>query len=230
MDEDEITVYLENETTQKFNSWLEDCFQKLDIFYSRHSRKSGIVYKFHKPVIDGKDTRSYILAAYNIGRRIERGIILKWVEVGARLKVMITFRSDPKIIYPVLDILIDLSNDFPDAQGAVLDTLRRLKNKYQIEDSILSPELINPILASTEAGAAQVDARQVIEPPKPEKPQAPESGSSIAVWFDYYHAMNNANYKMTFSKLEKLSGYSKNTFKAEHGRYKSERGIDQPNT
>jgi len=69
-------------------------------------------------------------------------------------------------------------------------------------------------------------SKQAAEPPKPKKPQAPERGSSIAVWLDYYHAMQKANYKITFKDLNKLSGYSANTFKQEHGRYKLERGID----
>jgi hypothetical protein len=68
--------------------------------------------------------------------------------------------------------------------------------------------------------------RQRKETAKPEKPQAPKPGSKIAVWFDYYHAMKEANYKMTFRDLAKESGYSANTFKQEHGRYKLERGID----
>ncbi len=75
MSNEEITIYLENETTQKFNTWLEDCFQRLEIFYRQRSSKSGVFYTFHKPVINGKDTRSYILAAYHMGRRIERGLL-----------------------------------------------------------------------------------------------------------------------------------------------------------
>ena len=167
MDKDEITVYLENETTQKFNSWLEDCFQKLDSFYSQQSRKSGVLYKFASPIPDGKDTRSYILAAYNIGHRIERGINLKWVEVGARLKVMITFPSDSKIIHPVLDILIDLHNDFPETRIVVLDILRELKNKYQIEDSII------PLLTPQTTGDAEKikDSRQRGKSGRPSLPE-----------------------------------------------------------
>lgn len=65
---------------------------------------------------------------------------------------------------------------------------------------------------------------------KPSQPAKPERGSNIDVWFDWYHAMNAAGYKMTFPRLAEESGYSKNTFKAEHKRYKISRGIDIPNT
>jgi hypothetical protein len=66
----------------------------------------------------------------------------------------------------------------------------------------------------------------VVEPLKPEKPLTPERGSSIVTWFDYYHAMKKANYKISFGDLAEISGYSKNTFKQEHGRYKLEREIN----
>lgn len=60
---------------------------------------------------------------------------------------------------------------------------------------------------------------------KPEKPPLPNKGSSITTWLDYYHAMKNANQKISFRILANLSGYSANTFKQEHGKYKLERGI-----
>ena len=150
MDGEEITIRLENETTQKFNSWLEDCFQKLNKLYSKRARESGVVYKFDNPEINGEETSSYILASYNIGRRIERGIRLKWVEVGTRLKVRITFPSDSKILHPILDILIDLHNDFPDTREAVMDKLRELKSKYQIDDSVLPLDAMQVDAAKTE--------------------------------------------------------------------------------
>lgn len=58
------------------------------------------------------------------------------------------------------------------------------------------------------------------------KPEKPEKGSNLDVWFDYYHDMKNAKYKMTFKMLEDESGYSENTFKQAHGNYKRKRGID----
>jgi len=64
---------------------------------------------------------------------------------------------------------------------------------------------------------------------KPRKPKLPKRGSGIDIWFDYYHAMNKAGFKMTFAMLAEESGYSKNTFKVEHKRYKLQRGIDLPN-
>jgi len=73
------------------------------------------------------------------------------------------------------------------------------------------------------------DAGQGALPQKPEKPVKPERGNNIDAWFDWYHAMNKAGYKMTFPVLAKESGYSRNTFKEAHGRYKLKLGIDLPN-
>jgi len=56
----------------------------------------------------------------------------------------------------------------------------------------------------------------------------PENGSSIFVWLDYYHKEKKAGHKITFRMLETLSGYSHNTFKAEHGNFKRAREIDIP--
>ncbi len=63
---------------------------------------------------------------------------------------MITFPSNSKTIYPVLDILIELHNDFIETRGIVLDILRSLKSKYQIEDSILSPETLTDNMPNTQ--------------------------------------------------------------------------------
>jgi hypothetical protein len=61
---------------------------------------------------------------------------------------------------------------------------------------------------------------------KPEKPPAPKRGSNIDDWFTYYHALKRAGFKITFPMLAEESGYSANTFKEAHGRYKAEQGID----
>lgn len=55
--------------------------------------------------------------------------------------------------------------------------------------------------------------------------EKPKKGSNIYTWLDYYHFKKSAGYKITFTMLAEESGYSRNTFKVEHKRYKLERGI-----
>jgi hypothetical protein len=82
------------------------------------------------------------------------------------------------------------------------------------------------IQASWEAArVVQLKAQTPEEVAKPDKPEQPDRGSGIDVWLDWYHAMNNAGYKITFKRLAAESGYSANTFKQAHQRYKLERGI-----
>jgi hypothetical protein len=61
---------------------------------------------------------------------------------------------------------------------------------------------------------------------EPKKPQEPNAGDSIDIWFDYYHAMQNSGHKITFRMLEEKSGFSEQHFKNMHSKYKDERGID----
>lgn len=150
MDNDEIFVYLENETAEKFNMWLKDCFQELDIFYKLRFTKSGVSFIFRSP--EANQRKYSILAFYIASRRHEGAIRLDSLEVGSRLKVTISHTADPKFILPVLDILIDLYKDFPEARGNLLSALRVIKKKYQLKISLRSSEsFIYQTFASTDA-------------------------------------------------------------------------------
>lgn len=210
----EIKLFLENESSQKFNVWLKNCFKELDRHYMFAALRSGIVYRFQKLEINKEYTNALIDPLYDNQTAMGECILLKWIEVGANLIVRINFPLDPRIINPLWDILFELCNDFPNLRDTVPHLVREIKNKHHFE----IPSIPLPADAVQDSAA------------KPEKPLKPEQGSSIDIWFDYYHAMKTANYKMTFNILAGESGYSKNTFKAEHGRYKIMRETDIPNT
>lgn len=54
----------------------------------------------------------------------------------------------------------------------------------------------------------------------PPKPIPPELGSGWDAWFDYYHEMERANYKMTLKKLAEMMGFAYSTVKTKHGEYR----------
>jgi hypothetical protein len=171
IEEIKITIFLENEDSQKFNLWLKDCFHELNEFYTLDTINSHTFFRFQKLERDKEYTNALINPLYNfetttwkpvIPTSMGKPIFIKWIELGARLekgvrlKVMITFPFDRRIINPVLAILFALRNDFTDSRAAILEALQGVKNTFQLDDSIL------PLPAST------VGAGQVIEPSKQE--------------------------------------------------------------
>jgi len=139
-----ITIFLENEDSQKFNLWLNDCFHELNEYYALDAINSGIVYRFPNLYTNGlKDTSAVISPLYDNQSRMGKPIFIKWIELGARLelgirlKVMITFPFDPRIRNPLLSILYCLYNDFTDSRAAIFEALQGVKNTFQLDDSIL---------------------------------------------------------------------------------------------
>lgn len=57
-------------------------------------------------------------------------------------------------------------------------------------------------------------------------PKTPDTGSSTDVWFDYYHEMKNASFKISLQDIAKISGYAYNTLKNYHAQYKIDKGIN----
>lgn len=147
-----ITIFLENEDSQKFNLWLKDCFHELNEFYTLDAINSHTFYRFQKLEIDKEYTNAVIDPLYNFETTtwkpttptsMGKAIIIKWIELGARLelgirlKVMITFPFDPRILNPLLRILYCLHNDFTDSRAAIFEALQGVKNTFQLDDSIL---------------------------------------------------------------------------------------------
>lgn len=139
-----ITIFLENEDLQKFNLWLNDCFYKLNEYYTFDTINSGIVYRFPNLYANGlKDTSAVIDPLYDNQSRMGKPIFIKWLELGARLelgirlKVMITFPFDPRILNPLLSILYCLHDDFTDSRAAIFEALQCVKDTFQLDDSIL---------------------------------------------------------------------------------------------
>jgi len=112
------------------------------------------------------------------------------------------------------------------ADGKITETLEQAyQERFNLYMKQMQEIASNESRPTINTMVEQTKKLSTMMPAKLEKPQKPEFGSGIHVWFDYYHAMNNAGYKMTFPMLADESGYSKNTFKVEHGRYKLERGL-----
>ena len=165
-----ITIFLENEDSQKFNLWLNDCFHELNEYYALDAINSGIVYRFPNLYTNGlKDTSAVISPLYDNQSRMGKPIFIKWIELGARLelgirlKVMITFPFDPRIRNPLLSILYCLYNDFTDSRAAIFEALQGVKNTFQLDDSILPSPAPTVDAVGTEskspkdkAGTAQV--------------------------------------------------------------------------
>jgi hypothetical protein len=61
--------------------------------------------------------------------------------------------------------------------------------------------------------------------PVPSTPQKPAPGSSLDLWFDYYHAMHAAHFNYTFNDLARASGHTAGHLANMHGNYKRERGL-----
>jgi len=147
-----ITTFLENEDSQKFNLWLKDCFHELNEFYTLDTINSHTFYRFQKLEVDKEYTNALIDPLYNFETTtwkpttptsMGKPIFIKWIELGARLelgirlKVMITFPFDPRILNPLLRILSCLHNDFTDSRAAIFEALQGVKNTFQLDDSIL---------------------------------------------------------------------------------------------
>ncbi len=98
-----------------------------------------------------------------------------------------------------------------------------LQNFDPYEIKVIKDAIWADVLTSFNIGKSVHLSKKVV---KPKKPHPPKRGSSVVVWLDYYHAMKNANFKISFSILAEDSGYAANTFKQAHAQYKLERGID----
>ncbi len=189
-----ITIFLENEDSQKFNLWLNDCFHELNEYYALDAINSGIVYRFPNLYTNGlKDTSAVISPLYDNQSRMGKPIFIKWIELGARLelgirlKVMITFPFDPRIRNPLLSILYCLYNDFTDSRAAIFEALQGVKNTFQLDDSILpSPApTVDAVGTESKSPKDKAGTAQINEPPKKKPRYVPRRGSKkFGEWCD----------------------------------------------
>ena len=65
-------------------------------------------------------------------------------------------------------------------------------------------------------------------PQRPASPQKPASDSNLITWFDWYHASNQAGFKVHLEDIARETGYAYGTVRQKHSAYAKERGLLNP--
>lgn len=108
--------------------------------------------------------------------------------------------------------------DIPEAADWVLEKYQAVENAERERlDALTVEQRITEILGEE----SLTPAAQALK--LPTKPAEPPTGSTKDTWFDYYHAMMKAGYKITLREIGKKGGWK--DMKHPHQRYKAERGI-----
>lgn len=148
---DELVIYLEENTNpDDFVAWLDAYFSKrhseeypyapgvnvVMIYYALGAKQAKIGATADRVKLKKIDDDNEILESENIFQ-IDNAIVISWLKVGSRLKVMLKHYGARWVIPPVFNLLAEIGKDWEQSADDVWKIIQEQAQKYHIE--ITSP-------------------------------------------------------------------------------------------